>query len=187
MGASLVTGPTVEPVTLAEVREHLRISDTNSDAALAGLIFTARVDAEGQLRRALITQTWRMTIDGAWPLRIEFPVQPVQSVSSITYVDTAGATQTLASDQYVLKESGADGIAYIVPAYGVTWPAIRDIAQAITVTFVAGYGNPGDVPQPIRTALMFHVELLYDRNVQTRDLVESARDALLAPFRVVRV
>lgn len=193
MGAStLVTRPTLEVISLAEAKLHLRIDSTDHDAALAGYIVAARRFAQAYTRRVLMTQTWATTFD-EWPTvgcdyRIDFPVAPVQSVSSITYTDENGATQTLAADQYTVHGTGAEGLPYIVPAYDVTWPTLRGVPDAVRVQYVAGYGSqPGDVPEELRIAIMLHTEMLFDRNPQARNLLEESRNALLDPYRVARI
>jgi uncharacterized phiE125 gp8 family phage protein len=188
LGASVVTKPTIEPVSLAEARAHLRIDTSDNDAALSGYIFAARMWCESYTRRAFMRQTWNLTIDHDWPDCIDLPLQPVSSVSSISYVDSNGDTQTLAADQYTLTGTGADNFARIVPAYDVTWPDLQCVPDAITVQFVAGYGTfTSDVPDPLRMAILLHVEILNDRNPASVGLLESARNALLDPYRVVRV
>ena len=191
MGLSLVTGPATEPVTLAEAKAHLRVTIADDDGLIAGYILAARRYAEGYTRRSFCTQTWDYTIDYCWPWvkrdcylarRITLPLPPLQSVSSITYVDTDGASQTLASDQYVVKIDDTSGI--IEPAYQVTWPEVRYQLSAITVRFVSGWTQ---VPDEIRTAIMLHTEILHDRNPSDREMLETARDALLDPYRVLRV
>ena len=191
MGLSLVTGPTTEPVTLEEVKAHLRVAIADDDGLIAGYILAARRYAEGYTRRAFCTQTWDYTVDRCWPWenvwgyvrkRITLPLPPLQVVSSVSYVDIDGATQTLDSSQYVVKTDETSG--YIEEAYNVTWPDVRYVASAVTVRFVAGWAQ---VPDEIRMAIMLHVEILYDRNPQDLNLLMSARDALLAPYLVVRI
>jgi uncharacterized phiE125 gp8 family phage protein len=110
------------------------------------------------------------------------------SVSSITYIDANNVVTTLGSSQYLVRGIGGDNLPYVVPAANVTWPEVLGVPETIRMRFVAGYGtNPGDVPEPIRHAILLHTELLYDRNVQARDLLEQARDDLLSPYRVARL
>lgn len=185
MGASVVTKPTLEPVSVAEARAHLRLDAYESDGVLADYISAARQWAEVYTRRAFISQSWDVTFDG-WASELPLPLAPVASITSVTYYDTAGVLQTLASTQY--QTVSLTDFPAIVPAYDVTWPDLRDRREAVTVRFVAGYGATSDaVPQPIRTAILLHVESLYDRNPTSRELLEGTRDALLQPYCVVRV
>lgn len=189
MGISAVTGPDCEPVSLAHAREHCRIDDSDNDGLLAGYILAARRYAENYTRRAFITQTWDATFDGDWPRErgmpaIWLPLPPLASVTSVTYVDDGGQTQTLPSDQYRVLTDGTFG--RIVPADGVSWPTVRRQDNAITVRFIAGW-DAAAVPDEIRTAILLHTELLFDRDPAMQPSLESSRDALLDHYRVVRV
>jgi uncharacterized phiE125 gp8 family phage protein len=202
MGLSLVTAPTSEPLSLAEAKAHLRVDITTDDALIAGYILAARKWAEGYVRGCISRQTWDYTLDGNWPLvvvdgvarnRIYLPLHPVREfttdspqVSAITvsYVDDNGATQTLSSALYTVHVDGP--VAYIQKAYGASWPTVRDVPEAVTVRFQAGY-DADSVPDDLRTAIMLHVELMYDRDNLSRETLERARDTLLDPHRMLRV
>lgn len=197
MGLTLITAPAAEPVSLAEAKAHCRIDDSDSDGLLAGYVLAARQWAEVYTRRALLSQTWDLSIDRDWPEelvdgewlpRIVLPKPPLQSVTSITYVDTAGTTQTLAADQYRVNTTEMEGV--IEPAYGVSWPSVRDQSRTILVRFVCGYGtSPGAIPEPIRQAIL----LTAGHWVENRESVvigtiatevPQAAEMLLFPYRV---
>ncbi len=194
MGLTLVTPPTVEPVSLAEVKAHLRGPPSDDDGLLSGYILAARRFAESYIRGAIITQTWDYKIDCAWPMvwsgnyvknRIELPLRPIQSVTSISYVDSNGDTQTLNSSLYTVHADRS--VPFIERAYNADWPEVRDVPDAITVRFVAGY-LPEKVPDEIRTAIMLHVESMYDAcPPDDQERCESCRNLLLDPYRVLRV
>ncbi len=198
MGLTLITGPAVEPLSLAEAKAHLRVTVPDHDAIIAGHILAARRYAEGYMRGALITQTWDYTVDNSWPYqrveyghcfaayvsRIELPLGPVQSVTSVSYLDENGATQTLSGSLYTLHKDRP--VAFIAKAYNADWPAVRNVPAAITIRFVCGY-LPEAVPDDLRAALLMHVELLFDRNTNQRELLEGSRDNLLDPHRILDV
>lgn len=168
-------GPAVEPVTLAEAKAHCRISIDDDDDLVDGLIVAARQMVEGELRRALISQRWELTLDGFpaadhWMLwraspglrddSIRLPMPALLSVESITYVDTDGTTQTLDEADYQVI-TGTPGA--IHPAYGTCWPSTRCQPEAVTVSFTAGYGDSADdVPRCVRQALLLYVGHLYE-------------------------
>ena len=62
----LTTPPTSEPVMLRTLKHHLKIENTDEDEYIDGLISTAREWIEEMTGLAMITQTWRMTMD-RWP------------------------------------------------------------------------------------------------------------------------
>ena len=99
-------------------------------ALLTALISTAREQAEHELGRALITQTWRLTVDAFPCVELELGKPDVQGITSVVYTDTAGADQTLDSAAYVLDTSVSPG--WLLPAYGYTWPSTlaRSVSEA---------------------------------------------------------
>lgn len=198
MGGKVLTqAPALDPVSLAEARAHCRITEPDEDGLLAGYLLAARQYVERDTGRVLITQRWCYTLDRGWPsawdgacyrTRIVLPITPLQSVVSIQYVDVDGATQTLAANQYrVIKERL---FGYVEPAFGVSWPAVRDQSDAITVMVDAGYGtNPGDVPEPIRQAMLLMIANWHENReaVITGTIVAEMPlgvEALLFPYRV---
>jgi uncharacterized phiE125 gp8 family phage protein len=147
MALSLVTGPSVEPVTLAEAKVHLRQDVADEDALITTLITAARQWTETFTHRALITQTWDLKLDD-FPCDnadLELPLAPVASVTSISYVDTTGATQTWSASSYQtdLPTGPQAQRGRIAPAYAQYYPVPRSQLNAVTVRFVAGYGATG--------------------------------------------
>lgn len=195
MGLSLVTGPTAEPVTLAEAKAHCRVAIADDDGLIAGYILAARNHLEEITGRAFLTQTWDLSLDHDWPWYqdmethrhsrlIQLLKAPVQSVTSITYIDTAGASQTLASNQYVVDTVSTIGNVY--PAYAVEWPQVRCQRAAITVRFVAGWTV---FPDALRQAMLLLIGHWYE-NRETVVIGQSPAElpmsvaSLIAPYRV---
>jgi uncharacterized phiE125 gp8 family phage protein len=191
MSLTLVTGPAQEPLTLEQAKAQLRLDVDTDDALIIDFIKTARQWGEGQIKRALITQTHDLNIDYNWPWkfgspRIDFPINPVSSVTSITYVDLDGTSPqpTLAASQYtvVARRHGS----YIVPAYNINWPSVRSVPNAITVRFVAG-DTLANLPKQLERAVSLLVAHMYENRetVTAKDLVEVpyAIESLISPFR----
>ncbi len=76
MPSILLTGPAAEPITLARRKQFLRVEHDDDDDVIAALIAGSRIHVEAQTRRALITQSWRLTRD-AWPGCGRLAVLPV--------------------------------------------------------------------------------------------------------------
>lgn len=143
---------------------------------------------KSKTRRALLSQTWTATFEcfaSELPLRLS----PVQSVTSVNYRDPNGALQTLAPAGYRLFGAGSWDPT-IAPAYGAAWPEIQPGPEAVSVTFVAGYGDTlADIPAPLRQA----VRMLTGHFYETREAVITGTIAtemplgildLLRPYRV---
>lgn len=163
MRLTLITPPAVDPVTLDEVKDHLRITQDFEDALLTDFIRTATQKLDGRyglLGRCLINQTWRLSLD-RFSREIVLPFPPVQAVSRIYYLGHDGEEVDVTATNYrVSGLSGFDG-ATIRAARGLSWPETYDTESAF-IEFTAGFGSaPADVPEPIRTAIKMHVGHLY--------------------------
>lgn len=185
MSLVVVTAPSAEPVTLAEAKAHLRVDDLFSDAVITAMIVAARQLAESGTRRALMAQTWDFYRDEfpSWGLIV--PLPPLQSISSITYTDTNGASQTLATDQYLVDPYREPG--RITPAYGLAWPGTRQQANAVKVRFVAGYTSATLVPQGIKSWMLLTIGNMSEHRTELEDGNYQAlpfADSLLTQNRV---
>jgi len=180
--------PLVSPVSLEDVRSHLRIDHTDEDPVLALYIDAATQYLDGPqgiLGKSIVTQSWRQDYAGfASPLLL--PIQPVQSVTEITYYDAANVSAVLAPSVYTLVPNAYGG-PQIVLAAGQSWPSsyVRD--DAVSVTFVAGYGDPLLVPAPVRQAMLLLIGDWYARREMSGEAKLSelpiAFHMLIANFR----
>jgi uncharacterized phiE125 gp8 family phage protein len=151
-----VSAPAKKPVTLTDAKLDCRVDHEFEDTLIESLIAAATdyLDVpNGVIGKALITQTWSLSLPLPDRLyRIHLPVTPVQSIQSITYYDAENQTQSLAVEDFYFH--GDEDWAYIEPKDHVNWPGVYDRLDAITVTFVAGFGpEPEDVPETIRQAI----------------------------------
>lgn len=172
---ALVTAPTVTPVSLTEVKADLRVIHSGDDAMLQTLLdaaVTSLDGAEGTLGRCMVTQTWDWTTDD-FTEELKIPLPTLQSITSITYRDADGATQTatghLISGQRVTMPDG--------------WPATDGNPGAVTVRFVAGYGLAAAVPAALKAAILLKVRDLYDKGEDNADAVLR----LCRPYKSWRV
>lgn len=149
MSLQRTTAPTVPAVTLAEAKAHLRVDIADEDTLIEAWVRSATGLAEQATGRAIMPQVWRLSLD-AFPCVIALARVPVRSITSITYVDAAGVTQTLDPSAYTLDNSDDYGHAHIHPAYGTSWPAARCQPNAVQVTFAAGYADAASVPEEIK-------------------------------------
>ncbi len=162
----VISAPGAEPVSLAEAKAQCRAADfDDDDAEISAMIVAARTRAETVLRRRLITQTLEFRCSGLGR-SLRLPIAPIQSISSITYLDTANVQQTLATDQYRLDISQVPS--RIVPAYLSVWPSVLPDVDTVAVQFVAGYGDTGaDVPADIKAAVLMLIGHFYKNREAT--------------------
>lgn len=109
---------------------------------------------------------------------IELPNPPLQSITSITYLDTTGGRQTLDPSAYRVDVTGERGI--VTPAFGTSWPATYQVPGAVEVTFVCGFGPPAAVSPKSRHAM----KILCAHWFSQRELFVTKRFALEIPMTV---
>ncbi|HMR01762.1 MAG TPA: head-tail connector protein [Candidatus Competibacter phosphatis] len=157
----LVTAPAEEPMTTAEAKSHLRVDSSSEDALIDAYVAAARSFYEEAIWRALITQTWALRLE-QWPWgdSILLPRPPLQSVTSITYVDSDGDTNTMSSGDYTVY---AQDPGRVWLGYSKSWPsATLRPGPAITITFVAGYGDAEDVQEIDKQAVRLILGHFYE-------------------------
>ena len=189
---TLNTPPSVEPVSLDDIKAHLRIDTGDEDAYLLRRVKSARRYVEIVTRRQLITATWELHLD-KFPrsgTAIRLPYPPLRSVTSIKYCDTDGAEQTWTAAEYRVDTDSEPG--RVTEAYDYTWPTTRDMTGAVVVTYSAGYGaTSADVPEELRDA----IEILVAQWHEFREAVVTgvaiapvplSVESLLWHYRVLR-
>jgi len=186
-GWTVTTEPAVEPVTLTEALEHLRVEDDADNTYITNLITAARQTAEEYTHRQLITATYTYYLNKFYS-RIELPRPKLQSVTTLKYYDTSGNQQTLTEDtDYTVVTSSEPG--YIVPYYCTSWPSTRDIPDVIEIIFKAGYGNAASsVPMAIKQAILLIIGDLYGNRetVITGTIISKfprTAESLLNPYK----
>jgi len=156
----ITTSPAVEPVSLTDIKLHLRVTSTADNDLITSLIQAARQWCEDYENRAYITQTITAKMD-RFCNEIEIPKPRLQSVTSIKYIDVDGTEQTLDSSYYdvdIYSEPGR-----ITLAYNQSWPGIRGDINGIEIIYVAGYGDAAtDVPAKTVAAIKLLVAHLYE-------------------------
>lgn len=176
------TAPTEEPLSLSQVKDHLRVLGNDDDVYIQNLIKSTRIQAEERLSRQLMTATWQLNLTGfqEW---IQLPRPPFQSITSITYEDQNESDQSLSSDDYEI-DSGA------VPP----WLRILDIPTAneklksVRIKYQSGYTSKTNVPEPIKDWMKFQIGYMYEnreRYVVGRQVNELKNvDSLLWSYKV---
>ena len=151
----IITQPTIEPITVAELKEHLRVETVEEDTLINGLLVAAREQVENWTRRALMTQTWEYYLD-RFPSRnyIVLPFGNLQSVTSVKCKDCYGIESTLTVDTDYIVEKNGDNHGRLVLPYEGIWPSdVLFPSKPITVKFVCGWATRDAVPVKIKQAI----------------------------------
>jgi len=151
--------PAVEPVSVAEAKAQLRIGHDSEDELIGSLIAAARDEVERATGRALIAQSWRLTLDD-WPRcgPVLLRRGPVTQILSITVFGGDGEAAVLAPDSYV---ADLDSVPARLHLDDPADPAVA--LNGIEIDFAAGYGEAGtDVPDILKRAIMLLVGHWYE-------------------------
>lgn len=206
-GLTLIAPPTAEPVTLAEAKAHLRLDATTEDSLVTDLIAAARQAAESHLKRALVTQTWRLSLDrfptrpASWwdgvrlgaetpatATHVSLPRPPLQSVATITIYDDADSPSVMPATDYFVDVAHEPG--RVALRAGKSWPAVGRVAAGVEIDFVAGYGGQAAVPQAIGQGILMLVAHFFEHREAVATAATPARvpygvAALWRPYRVI--
>lgn len=195
-----VSDPASEPVTLAEMKLHLREYDgvTSHNDEITNLIVAAREWVEDYTGRALIDQSWRLTIGeyeaifanvdsdtvtgyyrGPQKKTLDGSIlllkSPALSITSFDTVNADGTTTAVDSDTYELRDADSKD-PRLAPLSGAQWTAAQK-----RIVFRAGYadldsspvGTAADVPERYKQAMKLWAEAMYDRD---KDMMEKLLD-----------
>ncbi len=203
------TEPTVDPITVDEVKSAGRIDHENEDGLLAMYITAAVGVCEQYLGRSLMNQTWTLYMD-QWPTgdepwwdgavvasetilnsqadEIDLPYGPLQSVTSISVFDTADTETAVSSDVYGVS-TGKVSRVYLKD--GQVWPSATRTRDGVKVVYVAGYGSDfNDVPMAIRQGLLQLCVHWYENREASIDMsvnkVPNMIRKLWSPHKAIR-
>lgn len=163
MATKIITAPSFEPLSVADVSEYLRLDDSPTDTLLiSSLITAARQHLENYLNRFIAEQTVELALTG-WKDKIDLSA-PVQSVTSVKYLDENGVEQTLNSNQYLVDTYSEPAAIY--PAHDVTYPNLYDQENNVKIRYVVGFTSGGSpdtnpLPDPLKFAMMLIIGDLY--------------------------
>lgn len=174
MHVTVIT-PASAVVTWAEADAHLNLSgDTTQQARVEALIAAATAWAQKHTGYSIGSQTLEARFH-AISTEINLPRGPVTSITSLKYLDSDNAEQTLATSVYQLLTDGR-----IVLKANQSWPSTYDDPEAIRVRYVAG-----DVPAPIKAAILLVVAFINENREASQEeaLSSGAVKWLLAPYK----
>ena len=192
MAVKLVTPPSVEPVSLAEAKAHLRVDVADDDLLIANLITAARMQAENLCRRAFVTQQYGLYLDSfplyayngvingyvpldqspsAWmPMRnylVRFRGGRIDlPFPSLVSVESVTYTDTNGVLQTLPTDQYlVDNISEpgcITPAPNTYWPNTQNRVNAVKISYTSGYGNAAAVPAGVKAWILLRAAALYE-------------------------
>jgi uncharacterized phiE125 gp8 family phage protein len=174
-GLVRVSAPAIEPVTLAETKAFLRITHDDDNARIADMITSARVLAEQWLRKSLLTQSWKLSVEGNISGSLRLLMAPVQSITSVTTFDVSLAAIVIPPNQYSLSVA-KDKMVMLDTLYG----------YRTEIVYVAGFGTASDVPKPIKLGILQHVASMVDGSIGLSPIPDTVLQYYM-PFRELAI
>lgn len=175
--------PVALPVAYEQAAQFLRLDGPEAEIDLDPLIRRATAAIEGHMRRALISQRYRLTLD-AWPDgAVRLPRPPLVSVEGVDVADRDGLWHPVATGSYRVHTDAEPGELLPATAYALPDPGLA--AAGIRILFTAGYGDTWNaVPEDIRHAIIVTVASWYDTGPDA-DAVPPGALALVAGYRMM--
>lgn len=171
------------PVTLEQVKQHLKIEHDDEDALFRMYLVGAVEWCEEITHRAIAQRNYLVVRDTFPSTFWRLPLGYVDSITNVQYIDTDGATQTWDASNYSL-DNDSDSAARLRPVPTTSWPDVGEYDSAARVTCVAGWTVP-NCPYAIRTAILQRVGQLSESRAPgdpDADAMERATRMMLAPW-----
>ena len=180
-------------VTLDDIKRHAVVEHDEDDALLEAMLdaTVGLLDGHGGLLgRCLVSQDWRQDLAN-WPeagpgsgpaaglLRLPFPDV---SAATITWFDSGNIEHTVEQRDFELLADARGS--YVAFSDRFSRPALcPDRGDAVQIAFTAGYGEPSDVPGPIRLAILMLVTRWYlNRGDTDHAAIPDSIWSILAPY-----
>lgn len=169
----LVTGPVQEPLEVDDAKQWAVAHQNDDNVTFDALIRGAREAAQNYLGRAFFTQTWKLQLeyfaDVVWlPM-----AAPLASVTSVTYYDSDGVSQTLSTSYYTVDTVSEPG--RIVRAPNQTWPSVQsDRLMPVTITYVCGVTDVANIPEMVKQGMRYFISGMDADRLKAQDAIAAA-------------
>jgi uncharacterized phiE125 gp8 family phage protein len=178
MGLKLITAPTLDPVTVTEMKEYLRIDGAEFDITISNLIKAAREAAQDFQNRAFYTQTWELSFDSFPCMPVELPLPPLQNVVSVKHFDKDGLETAMNLSDFVIDKRSEPGRIAFKP--GKSWPSVQlQPIDSVVIQFTAGHNDISKVPYSVKLAYMVFITHRFE-NPGSQDIPQAFYSLLRA-------
>lgn len=154
MDYNLKTAAATLPISIADMKTHLRVTNSDHDALIESYIEAAVDKIEGGANICLVTQTWNAYF--RWnevKELIRLWKFPVASIVSVKYYDTDNAIQTDAAGNRTESLKGHPATILFEDT-----PSVYERTDAMDVEFTAGFTT---IPSDIILAMKLYVARIY--------------------------
>lgn len=150
-----IGSPGTPPVTLAEAKDHLRVTDDTENDLITALVAAACAAVGEASGRVLALETWEIA-DFGFDGLVKLPKSPILALTSVKYY-ADGTLTTATLGDFRLYQS--DDYTFLGPIETASWPISQTRPDGTVVRFTAGYSV---MPETLRHAVLFTVGHFYD-------------------------
>lgn len=169
MSIKLITAPSSTPISVAEAKANSRVDLSDEDSLFTMWIAAAVAEAENYTGAAIMQRRAEQLVDEFTDAEIEIELPPCWNATvaaaapitlvSLTYVDSAGATQTVSTSDYTIDD--ATWPFWVMPVFDFEWPATQGSANDVRIRYDTGYSSAASVPADIKGWLLAAVNFYY--------------------------
>jgi len=182
MDVTDLTSPALEPVSLARVKLFLRVDHDNEDDLIADMIKAARLQIEDYCGVSLITRSRRFSLPLKTDGHIVINHYPLLEIEAVRVIDKRGGKTVLTASDYTANLRSRPVRFHLEAAkYAAS-------SHNLEVDAVAGYGpSEADIPAPFMQAILLLTAQFYERGDDRPADIPLMVQALLMPYRGVRL
>lgn len=151
------TPATSEPVTLEEVKRHMKVYINVDDEYISSLITAAREKYEEDTLRQIMEASWYLYLDSFYA-RVRIEKCPVTEIVSIKYNDSDSLEQTMTADEDYYSDIISEPASVIFNKM----PATDGKPNAVKIEFKAGASERSGVKQSDKHAINILVSHWYE-------------------------
>jgi len=186
MSLTLLSPAAGEPISLQDLKDHLRITHNDEDVAINGYLVAAVRAIEARASLAMLTQGWRFALDCVPEVTVFLPIAPAVSIDAVMIIDRDGVPQPAAPETYEFAAGSPGRLRRAAP-----WPRPGVGVAGVQIDFTAGYADAASVPEPLKQAVQILAAHFYERREALSETrlygVPQSIDALIAPFKQVQL
>ena len=151
MTIKIISPPEMRPVSLDQIKQHLRITHDVEDEKLLELADAAVSYVESESHKALIYQTLlQKDLKLNSKQQLNLVISPVETSVKVEAVSLTGEQFTIPPSDYRLSGSPQGTIIQVIG-----WGRLDQACNSFNVEYVAVYGGaPDNVPANLRQALL---------------------------------
>jgi len=169
----------LQVITLEQAKKQLRVEEefVEEDDLIQGYIDAALLVVENYINGDIQEKQLVIHLD-KFQESLVFEAYPIQQIESVEYYQNE-EKETLSLDSYYTSAQNLKQTKLVFKEQ----PNTDDREDAVIITVSIGYSDAGEVPAPLKQAMLLQISDMYERRENRLDVVATAAQALMRPYR----